>query len=144
MRLELAKKYIAGRGIEIGGLHNPLPVLPGAKVIYIDRLPPDQAHPDVTGKVQNVVIDDAETLRGVMYHSCDFIIANHVLEHCHDPVSTIKCWSKRRSGRKSSGWTATTCSCAGCTFASRPTWRSTGRWCSQAGMTLWRTARLKA
>ena len=94
MRDALAKKYIRGRGIEIGGLHCPLPVPPGARVIYIDRLPPGEAHPDVKTVVHEVVIDDAETLRTVIPGSCDFVIANHVLEHCHDPIGTLNAWRR--------------------------------------------------
>lgn len=93
MRKELADKYIRGRGIEIGGLHNPLPIPLGAKVTYVDRLPPDQAHPDVTGKVQNVVIDDAEKLENFELDSLDFIIANHVIEHCRDPIRALIVWA---------------------------------------------------
>lgn len=95
MREQLAAKYIRGRGIEIGGLHNCLPIPHGAKVTYVDRLPPDQAHPDVKNKVQNIVIDDAELLQHPVCNNVDFIIANHVLEHCHDPIGTLYTWFDR-------------------------------------------------
>lgn len=95
MREKLAEKHIRGRGIEIGGLHCPLPVPHGAKVIYVDRLPPGEAHPDVQTKVKSVVIDDAEKLDKFRMYSLDFIIANHVIEHCHDPIGTLITWSNR-------------------------------------------------
>ena len=34
----IAKKYIAGNGIEIGALHKPLKVPESAKVKYVDRM----------------------------------------------------------------------------------------------------------
>lgn len=97
MRKELADKYIRGRGIEIGGLHAPLQIPLGAKVTYVDRLSPHEVHADVPieSKVQNVVIDDAERLENFTTESLDFIIANHVIEHCHDPIGTLKLWCDR-------------------------------------------------
>lgn len=95
MRNRLAHQYIRGRGIEIGALHNPTPVPHGARVIYVDRCPPEEAHPDVRHLVQikDVVIDDAERLINFPESELDFIIANHVLEHCHDPIGTLKRWA---------------------------------------------------
>lgn len=96
MRIELAQKYIRGRGIEIGGLHYPLEVPPGAKVTYVDRLPPEEAHPDVKHlvKIKDLVLDDAEKLDRFEINSLDFIIANHVIEHCHDPIGTLWMWAQ--------------------------------------------------
>lgn len=94
MRKTLADKYIRGRGIEIGGLHCPLEIPIGAKVTYVDRLPPEEAHPDVKHlvKIKDLVIDDAERLDKFENRSLDFIIANHVIEHCQDPIGTICIW----------------------------------------------------
>lgn len=96
MRKRLADKYIRGRGIEIGGLHCPLEVPIGALVTYVDRLPPEEAHPDVLAqvKVKNVVIDDAENLDHFPINSLDFIIANHVFEHCHNSIGTLYTWQE--------------------------------------------------
>lgn len=97
MREQLSQKYISGRGIEIGGLHCPLPVPRGAKVTYVDRLPPEEAHPDVRHqvKVKEVVIDDAERLDHFQDGTLDFIVANHVFEHCRDPIGTLEIWWSR-------------------------------------------------
>lgn len=94
-RIELAEKYIRGRGIEIGGLHYPLEVPIGARVTYVDRLPPEEAHPDVKHlvKIKDLVIDDAERLDKFSTNSLDFIIANHVIEHCQDPIGTLWMWA---------------------------------------------------
>ncbi len=37
-RWELAKRYLHGSGLEIGALHNPLPLPPDATVRYVDRM----------------------------------------------------------------------------------------------------------
>lgn len=88
MRDQLAAKYIRGSGIEIGGRHFPLPVLPGIKVAYVDHVE------DPESKVK-AIIDDAEKLEMFEPGSLDFIIANHVLEHCHDPIGTLSVWHDR-------------------------------------------------
>lgn len=88
MRDQLAAKHIRGSGIEIGGRHFPLPVTAGAQVTYVDHVE------DPESKVK-AVIDDAERLDHFSNDSLDFIIANHVLEHCHDPIGTLKTWARR-------------------------------------------------
>jgi SAM-dependent methyltransferase len=94
IREQLAGKHIRGSGCEIGGLHVPTKVLPGAKVTYVDRLPPGEAHPDVQTRVHDLVVDDAEFLTHFHNDTLDFVIANHVLEHCHDPIGTLKNWCR--------------------------------------------------
>jgi predicted SAM-dependent methyltransferase len=39
-----------------------------------------------------IVIDDAERLVNFQDGTLDFVIANHVFEHCHDPIGTMKNW----------------------------------------------------
>lgn len=36
------------------------------------------------------IVDDGETLSGIAEGSQDFIVANHFLEHCGDPIGTIE------------------------------------------------------
>ena len=38
------------------------------------------------------VIDDGETLSSFAEGSCDFVIANHLIEHCQDPISALSHW----------------------------------------------------
>jgi len=95
MRQELLHKYIKGSGIEIGALHNPSAVPTDIKVKYIDRLPVSELrrqYPELADKplVQVDIIDDGERLTSVANSSQDFIIANHFLEHCQDPIGTLK------------------------------------------------------
>jgi SAM-dependent methyltransferase len=101
MRKQLSDKYIRGRGLEIGGLHNPLPVLPGVLVEYIDRMSLEdlKATSDMKPIENRIIVDDAESLVTVLRSSQDFIIANHVLEHCHSPLRTLQVWlNKLRPG----------------------------------------------
>jgi predicted SAM-dependent methyltransferase len=88
-----AKNYIKGSGIEIGALHNPMPVNSNVKVKYVDRLPKEtlrQHYPELTTPLIDIdVLDDGEKLKAFDNDSLDFIIANNFLEHCKDPIGTI-------------------------------------------------------
>lgn len=95
MRQLLANRHLRGSGLEIGGLHNPLPVPQGVTVQYIDRMPLEdliRTCPEVRPCALPIIVDDAETLETVAAESQDFLIANHVFEHCHDPIGTMKQW----------------------------------------------------
>ena len=92
-RQTLAEIYLSGEGIEIGALHNPLPVPAAAKVRYVDRAPIEKLrslYPDLEGIVTPDIVDDGETLAKVADASQDFVIANHFIEHCEDPIKTIE------------------------------------------------------
>lgn len=96
MRAQLAEKYIRGHGIEIGGLHFPTELPPGCICDFVDR-PLETVkknHGDVMPKDYAVIEDDAEVLAKFKPESQDFLIANHVLEHCHDPIGTLIVWAK--------------------------------------------------
>lgn len=90
----LARTYLAGDGIEVGALHNPLKVPRQARVRYVDRMPVEalrEHYPDLRELplVPIDVVDDGERLGTVADASRDFVIANHFLEHCQDPVGTL-------------------------------------------------------
>lgn len=83
-------------GIEIGALHRPAPVPPGARVRYVDRLTTAQlrdAHPDVD-PVEVDVVDDAQTLATFPDAKLDLVVARHVLELCEDPIGAL--WAMTR------------------------------------------------
>jgi predicted SAM-dependent methyltransferase/glycosyltransferase involved in cell wall biosynthesis len=94
-RQTLSQAFLRGRGIEIGALHNPLPVPPGTEVRYVDRMSkadlyehyPELREHDL---VAVDVIDNGETLSTFPDCSQDFIIINHFIEHCQDPIGTLK------------------------------------------------------
>ncbi len=94
-RSVLAQQYLAGAGLEIGALHHPLPVPAGVRVKYVDRMPEAELrrHYPELGRETFVpidIVDNGETLAKVADASQDFVIANHFLEHCEDPISTLK------------------------------------------------------
>ena len=93
-RDRLARKYLSGAGLEIGALHLPLRVPEGATVKYVDRAPVEnlyENYPELSlFRLTPVdIIDNGETLDSVPPSSQDFIIANHFLEHCENPVRTL-------------------------------------------------------
>jgi SAM-dependent methyltransferase len=94
-RLYLSKKYIRGSGLEIGALHNPLRLFNGANVLYVDRKTVDELRSDYPklkhySLVDVDIIDDGERLNTLWDSSVDFVIANHFLEHCEDPIMTLE------------------------------------------------------
>jgi predicted SAM-dependent methyltransferase len=93
-RRDVARAYLRGHGIEIGALHRPLRVPRAARVSYLDRLPREELYrqyPNLAGHdfVPVDIVDDAERLARVPDGSQDFLIANHFLEHCQDPIGTL-------------------------------------------------------
>jgi SAM-dependent methyltransferase len=103
-RVELAAKFISGNGIEIGALDSPLPVPAAAKVRYVDRVSVVQLrayYPELGDRplTEPDLIDDGERLPSIASGSLDFIIANHMLEHCENPLGTLRVHLDRvRSG----------------------------------------------
>jgi SAM-dependent methyltransferase len=94
-RYSLAFLYIRGEGIEIGALHNPLRVAPWAKVRYVDRMTVAdlrRQYPELQGKklVPVDIVADGELLESVDDASQDFVIANHFLEHCQNPLQGLE------------------------------------------------------
>jgi len=93
-RLELAARFLTGAGLEVGALQRPLPLPDHCSVTYVDRLPLEEllAHyPELRGLPMQApdLLDDGETLSKVESGSMDFVIANHLLEHCENPIQTI-------------------------------------------------------
>ncbi len=93
-RTYLADRFLRGDGIEIGALHRPVPLPEGVTVRYVDRLYTDDLRSEYNELssvevVEPTIIDDGELLDHVPTNSVDFIVANHFLEHCQDPIGTI-------------------------------------------------------
>lgn len=94
-RYSLAFLYLRGEGIEIGALHNPLKVAPWAKVRYVDRMSVADLRRQYVElkneKLVNVdIIDDGETLGKIDDSTQDFVIANHFIEHCRNPLLALE------------------------------------------------------
>ena len=93
-RKSLAQAYLRGEGIEIGALHYPLPMPAGVRVRYVDWKDVPGLHemfPEMQGQrlVSVDIVDDGETLATVGDATQDFLIANHFVEHCEDPLGAI-------------------------------------------------------
>jgi predicted SAM-dependent methyltransferase len=93
-RREIAKRYLRGEGIEIGALHNPLEVPNSARVRYVDHLSVQELrehYPELADEplVDVDVVDDGERLSEIANATQDFVIANHFLEHCEDPLGAL-------------------------------------------------------
>jgi predicted SAM-dependent methyltransferase len=93
-REAVAAHYLQGDGLEIGALHNPLIVSGKAHVRYVDRMTVEELrrqYPELSTlpltKVD--IIDDGERLSTVPAESQEFVIANHFLEHCENPIETV-------------------------------------------------------
>ncbi len=92
-RQKIAQKYLKGRGIEIGAFNNPLKVPENTEVIYLDKFIETEKHNANIVNIDSVkidILDNGESLEALRDSSVDFIIANHFLEHCLDPIGTIK------------------------------------------------------
>ena len=94
-RKRIAARYLTGRGIEIGALDAPTPVPPGAIVRYVDFRAVAELHRqypqlDASSFVAVDVVDDGERLSRFADASIDFLIANHMLEHCENPLGTMR------------------------------------------------------
>lgn len=90
----LANTFIRGQGIEIGALHMPLRVPRSVKVKYVDRFSaPDLRihYPELSDKeIVNVdIITDGERLEPLGDSTQDFVIANHFIEHCQNPIGAL-------------------------------------------------------
>lgn len=93
-REKLSKKFIKGEGIEIGAMHLPLKVYE-ARVSYVDRMDVGglrKHYPELKNFpfIKVDVVDNGENLRKIKNGSQDFVIANHFIEHCENPIVVLK------------------------------------------------------
>lgn len=94
LREFLAARYLAGDGVEIGGLHHPLRVPSRARVRYLDRFDTPglrRQYPDLAAErlVHVDIVDDGERLDTVADASLDFVVANHFLEHAQNVYGVL-------------------------------------------------------
>jgi SAM-dependent methyltransferase len=93
-RERVAEMYLKGEGIEIGALHNALKTPQSARVRYVDRLSVAELkkqYPELEGEalVEVDILDDGERLEKIKDSSQDFVIANHFIEHCQNPIGAL-------------------------------------------------------
>lgn len=102
-RYQLACRYLRGVGLEIGALDRPLMLPSRAKAYYLDRLLPEKLrehYPELAGRTFHVsLVADGENLACISDEALDFIVANHVIEHCEDPIAALAAFAnKLKSG----------------------------------------------
>jgi len=93
-RENITEKYIKGTGIEIGALHLPLAIPIESTVRYVDRMSVEklrEQYPELSAcaLVNPDIICDGERLDKIGDSTQDFVIANHFLEHCQNPILAI-------------------------------------------------------
>lgn len=93
-RSVIAETYLSGVGIEIGALHNPLKLPNRANAKYVDRLSvPDlrRQYPELASEelVEVDILADGERLETIADSSQDFVVANHFVEHCQNPIGAV-------------------------------------------------------
>lgn len=86
---------LSGEGLEIGALHRPLPVPPAVSVRYVDISTRDEnlaKFPQLPANdmVETTFVCDGQSLSAVPDASQDFVIANHMLEHCVNPLLALR------------------------------------------------------
>jgi predicted SAM-dependent methyltransferase len=94
-REAIATIFLRGDGIEIGALHQPLRVPASAHVKYVDRMPVSELrrqYEELAGEslVDVDIIDNGEQLATIGDDTQDFVIANHFIEHCQNPIQTVQ------------------------------------------------------
>ena len=94
-RKELSDKYIKGTGIEIGALHQPLDIPKDVNSQYVDKLTSKELRAHYPELAQYEfkeadIVDNGEFLFHIRENTLDFVIANHFIEHCQDPILTLE------------------------------------------------------
>ena len=90
----IAETYLRGDGIEIGALHKPLKLSASTTVRYVDRLSVSdlrKQYPELADEelVDVDILADGERLETIGNASQDFVIANHFVEHCQNPIGAV-------------------------------------------------------
>jgi hypothetical protein len=99
-REPIARKWLAGEGIEIGALHQPVILPDRVRVHYVDyktKAENQTRYPELGeySLVDTNIVDDGFILNKIADSSLDFIIANHALEHSPDPYGTLLRWKSK-------------------------------------------------
>jgi SAM-dependent methyltransferase len=94
-REALAKTFLKGTGIEIGARHQPFPLPEAATAKYVDRMTAADLRSQykelaTVPLIDTDIIDDGETLATITDATQDFVVANHFIEHCQNPIRTFQ------------------------------------------------------
>ncbi len=93
-RRAIAAAFLGGDGIEIGALHQPLIAPARARVTYVDRMTVAELrrhYQELANQplVETNIVDDGERLGTIGDGTQDFVVANHFIEHCQNPLQTF-------------------------------------------------------
>lgn len=102
-RNRIANHFLRGNGIEIGAASHPVMIQDEyTKIKYVDYLSREDfiktygSQVYKTAELVNVdIIDDGSQLNTIENGSLSFIISNHMLEHCQNPIGTIETFIKK-------------------------------------------------
>ena len=94
-REAIAAAFLHGEGIEIGALHQPLVVPSTVRVKYVDRMTAPELrrqYVELAAQplVETDIVDNGELLGTIGDGTQDFVIANHFIEHCQNPLLTVQ------------------------------------------------------
>lgn len=94
---QIGYSLLSGRGLEIGGLHQPAQVPNHCKVEYWDAMSAEEAarifpelDPSGFTPIDRVVDLDTQNIAAASADAFDFVIFNHVIEHVANPVKVIE------------------------------------------------------
>lgn len=95
LRIQFPIKYLAGLGLEIGALHSPVPLPQGVLADYLDHCDAAtlRSRFEVARKhycVYPILVEGDASVAGLADAQYDFLVANHVLEHCENPIETLR------------------------------------------------------
>ncbi len=99
IRKQYAEKYLQGKGVEFGALHNPLYTPENSQVLYVDRFTKKELlgrFPELKDHAASIVSTDItldldrSDFSTLIKHDFQFYIANHVIEHLINPIRFLK------------------------------------------------------
>lgn len=94
-RASVAASFLKGKGIEIGPYTQPTDLSPDCLVTFYDRLSAKKLRDSYDHRCgrplfEPTIVGEAAHLEGISKNTCDFIIANHVIEHLETPIAFLQ------------------------------------------------------
>jgi SAM-dependent methyltransferase len=105
-RGRIGAPYLTGAGIEIGARNAPTPLPAGASVRHVDRMSADDLRQEYRALADEPlvavdVVDERRQLESIADASLDFVIANHLLQQCENPLGMLRSHLRKL---KPGGW----------------------------------------
>ena len=102
-REKLSNRYLLGKGIEFGALHNPLSVHDQSQVVYADKYSKNELLKNFKelARVKESIVEtdiyfdlNQDNWQTLAHNDFNFFIANHVIEHLVNPIRFLEGISK--------------------------------------------------